>query len=444
MGSQCIADMFAELMNHRCRSRLTCAWMEHAWQARRAVLYHIRLCHVRCTKSGLGGTLARCQWVDETFDVHANCHKSVACVGNMRHRRYTPRCADVFPNVARQALHWTPSAFQVFDRHETFFPGFFSLFRDEWNESAFRWGIGGGEVEKCADERRRCFRWGAVQGRLGEQRWWWREGRRNNRFAKCSCVVRWVHSIGQERNVQGLSVELDVRPNSLRSLILRYTVSLVWGSVWTQAAQIKHSTCESFSFAHFRVRTHDTQTLSGRPTIHWSSFTDGVSIWVKPHHISHESFLRVKCWMSKRAMWLLRNMFEQKHTSFGMLRMFKTRARSQVSWIELVGSWGVWSNGQTNMSLVCVCMGDVANESRNMFNSRTMMPFLTWAFGQSPLFQRFTVRTCSVSYIVSDCLRCVHGSLFARLLALSGLPQCASELSLEVSVFFRSENFFEK
>ena len=98
-------------------------WSMH-WQAR-AVPHHIRLCHVRCTICCLGGTLVRRRWVDETFDVHANCHKSVACVGNMRHRRCTPRCADVLPNIARQALHWTPSAFQVFGRHETFFPRVF-------------------------------------------------------------------------------------------------------------------------------------------------------------------------------------------------------------------------------------------------------------------------------------------------------------------------------
>ena len=34
-------------------------------------------------------------------------------------------------------------------------------------------------------------------------------------------------------------VELDFRPNSLRSLILRYTVSLEKSGVSTQAAQIK-------------------------------------------------------------------------------------------------------------------------------------------------------------------------------------------------------------
>ena len=40
--------------------------------------------------------------------------------------------------------------------------------------------------------------------------------------------------------------------------------------------------------------------------------------------------------MSKRAMQVLRNMFEQKHTSFEMLRMFKTRVGSEVSWIMFV------------------------------------------------------------------------------------------------------------
>ena len=36
----------------------------------------------------------------------------------------------------------------------------------------------------------------------------------------------------------------------------------------------------------------------------------------------------------------------------------------------------------------------------------------------------------------------LHGSLFARLLAFAGLPLCAGELSLEVSLFFRAEQLF--
>ena len=44
----------------------------------------------------------------------------------------------------------------------------------------------------------------------------------------------------------------DVRPMCRVGRSARYTVSLVWGGVHTQAAQIKRSACESFSSAQFR------------------------------------------------------------------------------------------------------------------------------------------------------------------------------------------------